>query len=524
MLPTAAPSGSLPRAAIYCRVSSDQQEVNYSLPTQEAACRQHCAEHGYQVVAVFTDVHTGAQYRERPGLSQLRELVRQQAIDVVVCYAVDRLSRNQAHLYILVEELADHGCRLEFVTERFEDTAVGRFILAAKTFAAEIEREKIAERSLRGRRARAESGKLVHGRMPLYGYQWADETKARYVLHPETAPVVKRIFQLALGGYGVTAIAQLLSRDGIPSPGGRSRWSDGTVYRLLTNPAYTGEARAFVWSSRRGYKRRWQEGIPLPEGTVPAIIDRATFDAVQRQLALNRLRSPRRNRSPETWLLRGGFVVCGVCGQRMYAGITNGKPAYRCAWRNPHDGKPRPTFPAAELDELVWQAVHAAMERDDVLERGLELALSEQPAERELEGIERAVAQLKRQQANLAKAIAHATDETALGALMAELERVAQRLRELEAERATIAKQVQDWARRRDQYQELARWRQQVAQRLDEMDYRERRWLLDLLGLVVRIYPQDDPQHDRVEITLGLPLGADIDFPSSPGTAWRWRR
>jgi hypothetical protein len=250
---------------------------------------------------------------------------------------------------------------------------------------------------------------------------------------------------------------------------------------------------------------------------VPPIIDRATFEAVQRQLALNRLRSPRRNRAPETWLLRGGFAVCGVCGHRMYAASTNGKPAYRCDWSGHPRGALRPTIAAAELDRLVWQAVHAVMERDDVLQHGLELVMSEQPAERELAGIERVLNQLKRQQGNLAKAIAMASDDTALAPLMAEMERVAQRLRELEAERAALARQAEVWARMRDQYQELARWRRQVAQRLDAMDYRERRWLLDLLGLVARVYPEDDPEHDRVEITLGLPLGVDIDLTTTCG-------
>ncbi len=72
----------------------------------------------------------------------------------MICYAVDRLSRNQAHIYIVVEEFDRAGTRLEFVTEDFEDSAVGKFLLSAKGFAAEIEREKILERSIRGKRAR----------------------------------------------------------------------------------------------------------------------------------------------------------------------------------------------------------------------------------------------------------------------------------------------------------------------------------------------------------------------------------
>lgn len=500
------------RAAIYCRVSSVDQEDNYSLPTQEAACREYCDRHGYQVVGVFTDVHTGAQYRERPGLSQLRELVRQRAVDVVVSYAVDRLSRNQAHVYILYEEFSDYGCRLEFVTEKFEDTPVGKFVLAAKSFAAEVEREKIKERSLRGRRARAESGKLLAARVPLYGYQWADETKSRYILNPVTAPVVKRIFEMALRGAGTTCIANTLTNEGIPSPSGLRHWNSTTVHKILTNPMYTGEARAFTWQSRKGYKRYWDRGIPLPEGTVPAIVDRATFEAVQRQLHLNWLRSSRRNRSPESWLLRGGFAVCGVCGHRLYAASNNGHAAYICEFRR-HSGGPRPAIYAEELDRLAWQAVKVVLQRDDVIQHGLELIMSEQPAERELASLERAMNQLRRQQANLVQALSMVSEPSALAALTTELERIAGRLRDLEKERDELRKQAENWQQLRNQFRELTRWRKEVADRLEEMSYQERRWLLDLLGVTVRVYPEDDPEHDRVEITLGLPLG-DIASPS----------
>src|SRR5688500_17541249 len=99
-----------PRAVIYCRVStSKQEEDGTSLGTQEAACRAYCAERGYEVVGAFSDTYTGAEYRQRPGLSAVRERVRAAGADRVVSFAIDRLSRNQAHLAILDEEALDHG-------------------------------------------------------------------------------------------------------------------------------------------------------------------------------------------------------------------------------------------------------------------------------------------------------------------------------------------------------------------------------------------------------------------------------
>jgi DNA invertase Pin-like site-specific DNA recombinase len=64
------------KAAIYCRVSTTMQEDNYSLPTQEEACRKHAAALGYTVTAVQQDVHSGYELWERRGLTALREAAR----------------------------------------------------------------------------------------------------------------------------------------------------------------------------------------------------------------------------------------------------------------------------------------------------------------------------------------------------------------------------------------------------------------------------------------------------------------
>ena len=91
---------------------------------------------------------------------RVRQLLRANVADVVVSYAVDCLSRNQNQIGVIFDEIQQSGARLEFVTERFEDTSVGRFILAARVFIAEVEREKIVERTTRGKLQRARSGKL----------------------------------------------------------------------------------------------------------------------------------------------------------------------------------------------------------------------------------------------------------------------------------------------------------------------------------------------------------------------------
>lgn len=139
------------RAVVYSRVSTDAQERDgTSLGTQKRACLEYAKD--LLVVDDIRDTASGSSL-DRPGIERLRQLLRQGAVDVVVAYAVDRLSRNQNHIGILFDEAEQAGAKLEFVTENFEDNAIGRFILAARAFVGEVEREKIAKRTMRGKAA-----------------------------------------------------------------------------------------------------------------------------------------------------------------------------------------------------------------------------------------------------------------------------------------------------------------------------------------------------------------------------------
>src|SRR5436190_860530 len=137
------------RVIVYSRVSTDAQERDgTSLDTQERACVELAERNGWYVTDQIRDTASGFSL-ERSGIARLRQRLRQGSVDVVIAFAVDRLSRNQNHIGVLFDEIEQAGARLEFVTEKFEDTAIGRFILAARAFIGEVEREKIAERTMR---------------------------------------------------------------------------------------------------------------------------------------------------------------------------------------------------------------------------------------------------------------------------------------------------------------------------------------------------------------------------------------
>ena len=160
---------------------------------RERACAEYAIEQGWEIVRRIRDTDSGALF-EREGLTELRDALRHGTADVIVAYAVGRLSRSQNHIGLLFDEFEGAGAALAFVTERFEDTAVGRFILAARAFIAEVEREKIAERTLRGKAERARNGQLPQGTgAGCYGYTSNRDT-GRRDLNPAQARIVLRVF------------------------------------------------------------------------------------------------------------------------------------------------------------------------------------------------------------------------------------------------------------------------------------------------------------------------------------------
>ena len=163
-------------AVVYSRVSTDAQERDGTpLDTQERECVEHSEAAGWDVVECIRDAASGSSL-DRRGIERLRTMLKDGLVDVVIAYSVDRLSRNQNHVGVLLEEVEQAGAHLVFVTENFEDTAVGRFILAARAFIGEVEREKIAERTMRGKPERARNGKIAQGSgKGIYGYRYVQE-------------------------------------------------------------------------------------------------------------------------------------------------------------------------------------------------------------------------------------------------------------------------------------------------------------------------------------------------------------
>ncbi len=312
------------RAVVYVRVSTDAQETEgTSLDTQERACVEHARAGGLDVVRVISDTASGATL-DRPGMADLRAMLRRGEVDVLIAYAVDRLARDQVKMAVLFDEVSEAGATLTIVTEPFDSSPTGTLIMSVRSFAAQVEREKIAERTARGKGERARNGKIAQGNgKGIYGYTYDPTTGTRLINHDQ-AIVVRRIFDGFVNHGSAHGIAKRLNDEGIPTLTGK-QWHPLTITRMLRNPAYSG------WSVYRGTKavkvldhatgkrvrrveaRDESEWITIPNAT-PAIVTREVFDRAQYILGDPAHR--KRLEDARVYPLRAR-VRCGECGAAM---------------------------------------------------------------------------------------------------------------------------------------------------------------------------------------------------------------
>src|SRR6478672_3448770 len=188
-------------AAIYARVSSEQQREENTIASQTASLIEFAKGHNLEVPEewVFEDEGYSGATLERPGLERVRDLAAEGQIQVVLAYAPDRLSRKYAYQILLIEEFARHGVETLFVKSPQGSSAEDQLLVQFQGMIAEYERAQILERSRRGKRHRAQSGEVSVMSGAPYGYRYirkTDEVPAAYVIDEAEARVVRRVYEM----------------------------------------------------------------------------------------------------------------------------------------------------------------------------------------------------------------------------------------------------------------------------------------------------------------------------------------
>ena len=516
------------RAAVYCRVSSAGQEDNSSLATQEASCRAYAQERGWTVVAVHREVHTGAELFERPELTRLREAMRAGAFDVLLVHALDRLSRKQTHQGLVLSEAEHAGVGWHSATEDIDDSPQGQILRAVIGGMAEMERLKLAERTVRGRKARAQAGKLLPGRAALYGYRWRDITNGAYEVDDATGPILQRMFSEVLLGMPLRQIAKRLTEEGVPTPALGAIWHPSSIHTMLKRRAYVGEAAAWRYGTEklkgggsRVYVRSEEEQTKLPEGTIPPLVSVADFEAVQAQLAHNKEAASRNNREPEATLLRGGFARCGYCGTFLNVARRDGVASYRHGTR-PADfhGCPSFTIKAEFLDAAVWGRVEAILTKPEMIAAEVARTRAHAAPSFDLPALDGRLAAIGRKQDTLVKRLAVIDDDDVAAVVTAELGALAGERRRLQAQKDRADARRAEWEGTRTQLVALGEWCRRVEGNVAGLTYEERRQTLRALGLEARLFRSD---HDpRYEITASISLDGHVVSTGACTSDARW--
>src|ERR1700690_1256721 len=188
-------------AAIYARVSSEQQREEHTIASQTTALIEFAKSHdleGPKEGGCEDEGFSGA-ILERPGLERVRDLAAEGQIQAVLAYAPDRLSRKYAYQILLIEEFARHGVETLFVRSPQGTSAEDQLLVQFQGMIAEYERAQILERSRRGKRHRARAGEISVLSGAPYGYRYirkADEAPASYSLIDAEARVVRHVYEL----------------------------------------------------------------------------------------------------------------------------------------------------------------------------------------------------------------------------------------------------------------------------------------------------------------------------------------
>jgi site-specific DNA recombinase len=517
------------RVAVYCRVSSAGQEDNSSLATQEASCRSYATEQGWEVVAIYRDVFTGAAVFERPGLTELRTAMRGGAFNVLLVHALDRLSRDQNHLGLVLTEAEHAGVAWDSVTEDIDDSPTGRILRAVISGMAELERLKITERTQRGKRARVAAGKYNVGCRPPYGYHWANPaTKERLEPDPSTAPILQRIITGIAAGTSARQMALTLMAEGVPTPSRRSaKWHVSTIRSLLKNPVYAGDADAYRWRVDKIKGKRIQRLRPEEErirvaGIASPLVTKELLHAAQERLAINKWTATRNNRNPDAALLRGRYIRCGYCGFIMQVQNDARGAYYRCnTTSRDQNGCPCHMISAHIIDRAVWQRVEAVLTQPEIIQAEVARLRRHDPVKADLEAAERRLTEIERQRGNLARRIATIDDDDIAASLLTETARLTTQQKALVMQRDDLEAQRAGWATSQERLNDLESWCRLQARNLDALSYDGRRLALEALGVVARVWSIDhDPRYDITLRLDALPAGISAsDLRTEGGVA-----
>ncbi len=412
------------RAAIYTRISDDNEGRALGVARQEQDCRRLAKAEGYTVVGVYSDNDISASTRSRkprPNYERMLDDAEAGRFEVILAYSTSRLTRRPREIEDVIDLHESHGTQLvTFASGRPDlSTADGRMNTRFMGNVDTGEAERTAERARRKQKELAESGR--HNGPRPYGWDIVG-TKAdqRLAINQAEAAIVRECVQRVLRGDAIWKVCLDLNARGVTTSTG-GEWKTQVLRRMLLRPRNYGmRSHAPQGKKPQLYPGQWEP-----------IVDQDTHERVVALLTDPARRTNNRGTAPKYLLT--SVALCGACGghvvgtneftYKLKSGRTRVYPhSYKC----PHAGCMKVQRRMADVDEHVTRVVLGVLERDGV---------------RLLGGDPLAVKQARERISSLEAKLALAADQFADDVLTGEqLQRITAKLRpELDAERARLA-------------------------------------------------------------------------------------
>lgn len=327
------------RVGLYIRLSREDgdKEESSSVTNQREILKRYVSEQeNFFIVKEYVDDgYTGTNF-DRPGFKRMIEDIEAGIIDTVITKDLSRLGRERLGVGHYTEiYFPEHNVRYIALLDNI-DTYFDAGMNDMAPFKGVINDMYVRDISKKIRSSlieRKKAGNFLGVTAP-YGYEKDSNNKFHLVINEKEAEIVKRVFRLYLEGNGLTRIAQILTKDGVPVPGesrniGKTRktalyssWKQTTIRRILDNRVYLGELVQF---KRRKINYKSKRRITVPEeeryickGTHEAIIDEESFNAVQ-----NILKKNKSFKGTKHDYLFKGLLFCSECGARLNVTYSN---------------------------------------------------------------------------------------------------------------------------------------------------------------------------------------------------------
>lgn len=380
------------RVAAYARVSTDSEEQQTSYQQQIRYYRSFIERNpDWDFVDVYTDEGiSGTSTKHRNGFKAMIADALAGKIDLIITKSVSRFARNTVDSLTNIRKLKEAGVEVYFEKENiYTFDSKGEVMLTIMASLAQEESRSISENVTWGQRKRFADGKASVAFSNFLGYDRGPN--GEFIVNPEQAKVVQRIFYLFLEGASYNHICKILNDEGVPTPARKKLWRVQTVRSILQNEKYKGDALlqknyTVDYLTKKTKKNEGEIPQYYVEGNHEAIIELEVFDLAQEEIRKRKAAGKRVCNSPLTQKLK-----CADCGhwygRKLWHSTDSGKKyVWQC--NNKYKQTPNCKTPYVleeEVKAAFIQAVNSLLDQSPALLETFECVTREALATDQLE-------------------------------------------------------------------------------------------------------------------------------------------